>query len=325
MRRYLVTGSAGFIGSHLVGLLLEQEPDSQVLSLDALTYAGSLKNLPPDSDRHHFVHGDICDEGLVSRLLIDFAPDVIFNLAAESHVDRSLSDASAFVRTNVEGTANMLACAKWAWEGSFESHRYVQISTDEVYGSLPLEGTMRFTEKSPLHPNSPYSASKAAADLMTLAYVSSFAFPAIIVRGSNNYGPRQYLEKLVPMVISTALAHEKIPVYGSGKNVRDWLYVTDFCSALYRAACGGRVGEAYNIGASCELQNLELIELLLAELRRQTNDSQLGVELIRHVADRPGHDARYAMDASKARVGLGWDPKVPLSVGITNTVRSYLH
>ncbi|RMG34906.1 MAG: dTDP-glucose 4,6-dehydratase [Planctomycetota bacterium] len=311
MRSLLVTGGCGFIGSNFILYQLEHYPQQRIVNLDKLTYAGNPENLAEveDDRRYHFVHGDICDRAAVVELLREHAVEAVVNFAAESHVDRSILDSGPFVRTNVQGvTALMDACREAGVQ------RFVQISTDEVYGSLGPTG--RFTEQTPLAPNSPYAASKAAADLLVRSYFQTFGFPAIITRCSNNYGPRQFPEKLIPLFIANALADEPLPVYGRGENVRDWIHVTDHCRGIDAALRRGRPGEVYNFGGDCELRNIDLTRRLLALLGKPES-------LIRFVEDRPGHDWRYAIDASKAKRELGWEPTIRFEDGLRDTITWY--
>jgi len=307
----LVTGGAGFIGSNLVGLLRRERPEWTVVNLDKLTYAGNAESLADlrHDPKHVFVRGDIADADLVDHLLREHAVDAILNLAAESHVDRSILGPGIFVETNVSGTQVLLECARQA-----KVKRFVQVSTDEVYGSLGPAG--KFTEESPLQPSSPYSASKAAADLLALAYARTYGMDVIVTRCSNNYGPYQFPEKLIPLMITNALEGRRLPVYGDGLQVRDWIHVVDHCRALLAALDRGKGGEVYNFGSDNEWPNLEIVQRLLELLGR-------GRELIEHVKDRPGHDRRYAIDASKARRELGWAPQVSFAQGLEQTVRWY--
>ena len=311
MTTVLVTGGAGFIGSNLVGLLRRERPEWTVVNLDKLTYAGNAESLADlrHDPKHVFVRGDIADADLVDRLLRDHAVNAILNLAAESHVDRSILGPGIFVETNVSGTQVLLECARQA-----KVKRFVQVSTDEVYGSLGPAG--KFTEESPLQPSSPYSASKAAADLLALAYARTYGMDVIVTRCSNNYGPYQFPEKLIPLMIANALEGRRLPVYGDGLQVRDWIHVVDHCRALLAALDRGKAGEVYNFGSDNEWPNLEIVQRLLELLGR-------GRELIEHVKDRPGHDRRYAIDASKARRELGWAPQVSFAQGLEQTVRWY--
>jgi dTDP-glucose 4,6-dehydratase len=309
MPQVLVTGGCGFIGSNFVRFLLQAAPDIRVTNLDRLTYAGNPANLTDiaDDPRYRFVHGDIADRELVCSLL--GGVDCLFNFAAESHVDRSIHDSGPFVRTNVVGTQVLLDAAR-----EFQVPRYLQISTDEVYGSLGPTGA--FTEETPLAPNSPYSASKAAADLLVRSYVHTFGVPAMITRCSNNYGPFQFPEKLLPLFITNLLANEPVPVYGDGQNVRDWIHVRDHCAAVYAVWKKGQPGEVYNIGGESERTNLQITHALLDALGKPRS-------LIRYVKDRPGHDRRYAIDCSKMKRELGWQPSVKFEEGLRDTIRWY--
>ncbi len=307
----LVTGGAGFIGANHVRWLLANS-DDRVVNLDLLTYAGNLENLAglEEHPRHRFVRGDINDHELVRRLLAEEGIEAVVNFAAESHVDRSIDAPRAFLETNVLGTQNLLAAAREA-----KVARFLQVSTDEVYGSLPGDG--RFSEQSPLLPNSPYAASKAAADLLCRAYHRTFGLPVLVTRCSNNYGPYQFPEKLIPLMITNALEGRPLPVYGDGLHVRDWLYVEDHCAALDMVLRRGRPGEVYNIGGGNEWTNLALVRRLLALLEKPES-------LIASVPDRPGHDRRYAIDASKLARELGWQPAHRFEAGLAMTVAWYL-
>jgi len=311
-RAVLVTGGAGFIGSNLVRHILRERPRWTVVNLDKLTYAGNLESLADlkDDPRHHFVRGDIADAGLVERLCHDHRIDAILNLAAESHVDRSILGPAVFVETNVAGTQALLEVAR-----ACKVKRFLQVSTDEVYGSLGREG--RFTETSLLRPSSPYSASKAAADLLVHGYRHTFGIDAVTTRCSNNYGPYQFPEKLIPLMIANAVEGKPLPVYGDGMQIRDWIHVEDHCSALLAALEKGKAGETYNIGSDNEWANLHIVRRILAVLGKPES-------LIAHVADRPGHDRRYAIDASKARAELGWAPRIAFEDGLARTVAWYL-
>jgi dTDP-glucose 4,6-dehydratase len=309
--RILVTGGAGFIGSNFVRHMLEAHADCDITNLDLLTYAGNLENLAGLEDRqnYRFVRGDIADVGLLDSLFGE-GVDGVVNFAAESHVDRSIEDPGHFLNTNILGTQALLETAR-----RYEVTRFLQISTDEVYGSLEGEGS--FTEESPLAPNSPYSASKAAADLLCRAYWRTYDLPVVITRCSNNYGPYQFPEKLIPLFITNALADEPLPVYGDGLYVRDWIYVRDHCTALDRVLREGRPGEVYNIGADAERTNLEITQTILRKLDKPA-------DLIRHVRDRPGHDRRYAIDSSKIRNELDWRPETPFQEGMASTIDWYI-
>jgi dTDP-glucose 4,6-dehydratase len=308
--RLLVTGGAGFIGSSFVRLILQWHPEYEVVNLDKLTYAGNLENLAglENDARHKYVRGDICDAGLAQEILGQ-GVDAVVNFAAESHVDRSILDSSEFVRTNVQGTLNLLDCSR-----RHRIKRFVQISTDEVYGSLGPSGS--FCESSPLAPNSPYAASKAAADLLVRSYHRTYGFPAIVTRCSNNYGPFQFPEKLIPLFITNALADLSLPIYGDGLYVRDWIHVRDHCAAIDRVLHDGRPGDIYNIGARHEMPNIEIARLILKTLGK-------GEGLMKHVEDRPGHDRRYAIDPSKLERELGWSPKTSFEEGLAETIRWY--
>ncbi len=308
--RLLVTGGAGFIGSSFVRLILQWHPGYEVVNLDKLTYAGNLENLAglEHDARHKFVRGDICDAKLVGGILEQGA-DAVVNFAAESHVDRSILDSSEFVSTNVQGALTLLDCSR-----RHRIRRFVQISTDEVYGSLGPAGS--FCETSPLAPNSPYAASKAAADLLVRSYHRTHGLPAIVTRCSNNYGPFQFPEKLIPLFITNALAGLSLPIYGDGLYVRDWIHVRDHCAAIDRVLHDGRPGEIYNIGARHEMPNIEIARLILETLGK-------GEGLMKHVEDRPGHDRRYSIDPSKLQRELGWSPRVPFAEGLAETIRWY--
>jgi dTDP-glucose 4,6-dehydratase len=319
MMRYLITGGAGFIGSNFVRHVLTERPDVEVVNLDLLTYAGHLVNLEGvlDHPRYRFVQGDICDGALVGEVMKGV--DVVFHLAAESHVDRSIVSDQPFVRTNVVGTATLLA-------GALEAgvSRFVQVSTDEVYGELPWvdpagpdgASAPRFSEDSPIAPRSPYAATKAAADLMALAYYATHQLDVVVTRSSNNYGPYQFPEKLIPLVISRALAEQQIPVYGDGLNVRDWIHVSDHCVGLLYAAEEGLAGRVYNFGGESELTNLDVVRRILAALQKHEI-------LLEFVTDRAGHDRRYAIDFTRATDELGWMPAIDFEEGLRRTIDWY--
>ena len=309
--RLLVTGGAGFIGSNFAHYILKKYPDYRIINLDKLTYAGNLENLTNlENDlRHEFVQGDICDPDCVRKLV--GRVDAVVNFAAESHVDRSILSAGEFVRTNIAGTLNLLeVCLK------NKIDRYIQISTDEVYGSLGPSGF--FTESTPIAPNSPYAASKASADLLVRSYCHTHEFPAIITRCSNNYGPYQFPEKLIPLLISNAMNDQPLPIYGDGMNVRDWIHVEDHCAAIDTVLHHGRIGEVYNAGGHHELPNLEVVRRILKTLGKSET-------LITYVQDRPGHDRRYAIDSTKLETELGWRPRISFDEGLPETIAWYRH
>lgn len=328
MPTWLVTGGAGFIGGNFV--LEAVAAGVRVVNLDALTYAGNLDTLASLEGHpgHVFVHGDIGDRALVARLLDEHRPDAVLNFAAESHVDRSIDGPAAFVQTNVVGTLALLEAARDYWKGlggaAREAFRFLHVSTDEVYGSLGETGL--FTETTPYAPNSPYSASKAASDHLVRAFHHTYGLPVLTTHCSNNYGPYQFPEKLVPLVIARAVAGEPLPVYGDGRNVRDWLYVGDHCAAIRTVLARGRVGETYNVGGNAEKRNIEVVEAICALLdqRRPRGDGLPRESQITFVADRPGHDRRYAIDASKLRDELGWTPAYTFERGLAETVDWYL-
>ena len=309
--KILVTGGAGFIGSNFIRSILRRNPNDEVINLDKLTYAGNLENLREveRDPRYTFIRGDIADTETVTSAL-GKGVDAVVNFAAESHVDRSIEDASVFLQTNVLGTQVLLEAGKRRGIG-----RFVQISTDEVYGSLGPEGS--FSEDSPLQPNSPYAASKTSADLLVRAYYKTFDLPCIVTRCSNNYGPYQFPEKLIPLFITNALAHEPVPIYGDGLYIRDWIHVEDHCRAIDLVLREGEPGEVYNIGGGAEITNLDLTRMILKKLNRPES-------LIRPVKDRPGHDRRYAINSSKLRDRLGWHPSYTFEEGMGETIRWYL-
>ncbi len=311
----LVTGGAGFIGSNFIYYELDKYAEDKIVCIDALTYAGNLETLEEalKNERFAFYRGDIADGEFVNGVFAKEHPDIVVNFAAESHVDRSIEAPDIFLRTNVIGTMTLLeACRKYGIQ------RFHQVGTDEVYGDLPLDRTdLFFTEETPIHTSSPYSASKAAADLLVLAYHRTYGLPVTISRCSNNYGPYHFPEKLIPLMISRALADESLPVYGSGENVRDWLYVKDHCSAIDLVMRKGRNGEVYNIGGHNERTNLQVVKTILKELGKPET-------LITYVKDRPGHDMRYAIDPTKIRSELGWQPETSFDDGIKQTIRWYL-
>lgn len=324
----LVTGGAGFIGANFV---LQAVTDGwRVINLDKLTYAGNPDTLAAlrGNDQHVFVHGDIGDRAVVDKLLAQYRPQAIVNFAAESHVDRSIDGPAEFVQTNVVGTLALLESARDYWralEGNErEAFRFLHVSTDEVYGSLGPEGL--FTETTPYAPNSPYSASKAASDHLVRAFHHTYGLPVLTTNCSNNYGPYQFPEKLIPLIIQKALAGEPLPIYGDGKNVRDWLLVSDHCSAIRRVLEGGRAGETYNVGGNAERENIQVVRTIctLLDERQPLPDGRVRESLITYVTDRPGHDRRYAIDASKLQRELGWLPSQTFDSGIAQTVDWYL-
>lgn len=312
----IVTGGAGFIGSNFVFHMLKAHPDYRIVCLDKLTYAGNLSTLEPvmNNPNFRFVKLDICDREGVYKLFEEEKPDIVVNFAAESHVDRSIENPEIFLQTNILGTAVMMdACRKYGIQ------RYHQVSTDEVYGDLPLDRPdLFFTEETPIHTSSPYSSSKAGADLLVLAYHRTYGLPVTVSRCSNNYGPYHFPEKLIPLMISRALADEELPVYGNGENVRDWLHVSDHCEAIDLIIHKGRVGEVYNVGGHNERTNLEVVKTILRALNKPES-------LIRFVTDRPGHDRRYAIDPTKLETELGWKPKYTFDTGIEQTIDWYLN
>jgi dTDP-glucose 4,6-dehydratase len=327
--RLLVTGVAGFIGSNFVYYWLSRHPYDEITGLDSLTYAGNMENLneiPDDQKkRFTFIRGDICDAGVVKDIFDSNDMDRVINFAAESHVDRSIHDPQVFLRSNILGTANLLDAARGAWKDGdawCPEKKFLQVSTDEVYGSLGHEGY--FTEKTPLDPHSPYSVSKASADLLVKAYYDTFGMPVHITRCSNNYGPYQFPEKLIPLMIHHALHHQLLPVYGDGRQVRDWLYVDDHCRAIDVVMDRGRSGEVYNIGGHNEHYNIDIVRLIIRILQEETGDPKITDALITYVRDRPGHDRRYAIDSTKIQQELGWRPEVQFEDGIRSTIRWYL-
>jgi dTDP-glucose 4,6-dehydratase len=311
MKTIFVTGGAGFIGSAFIHLVLQQTSDIEIINFDALTYAGNLDNLIGlDEKRHKFIKGDICDKDSILNALPEDT-DAVFNFAAESHVDRSITSASEFVTTNVLGTQILLDCAR-----AKNVRRFIQVSTDEVMGSLPEDDTAFFHETSPIQPNSPYAASKAAAEHFVRAASETFGLDTVITRCGNNYGPRQFPEKLIPLMISNAMNNISLPVYGDGKNVRDWIFVDDHANAIWLAYKKGKSGEIYNIGARNERQNLEVVTSILNVLGKPHS-------LINYVTDRLGHDRRYAIEASKTETELGWKPSITWEEGLTKTITWY--
>jgi len=321
----LVTGGCGFIGSCFVLQQMQQYPDIRLINLDALTYAGNPDNVKEvaGDPRYSFVQADVADRPAVEAVFREYHPTLVVHFAAESHVDRSIDGPDVFVRTNVLGTQVMLDVARkqWQQDACMDTARFLYISTDEVYGDLPLESTEKFTEHSPIKPSSPYSVSKAAGDLMAQAYHRTYGMPTLITRSSNNYGPRQYPEKLIPLTIKKALAGEPIPVYGDGLNVRDWLYVEDNCRAIDAVLRKGAPGDIYNVGGGNELSNIDLIHLLLHALAAQTgNPEETYTKLITFVPDRLGHDRRYALDSGKLCSSLDWAAGSPFMESLAQSV-----
>ena len=350
MKTYLVTGAAGFIGSNFVKYMLQKHNDIRIVVLDALTYAGNLSTIAEDidNDRCTFIRGNICDRALVDRLFVEYRFEVVVNFAAESHVDRSIENPQLFLQTNILGTQNLMDCARSAWVSGKDSNgyptwragvRFHQVSTDEVYGALGEEGY--FTEETPLCPHSPYSASKASADFIVCAYRDTYHFPVSITRCSNNYGPYHFPEKLIPLIINNILEGKKLPVYGQGLNVRDWLYVEDHCKAIDLVINNGRDGCIYNVGGHNEQRNIDIVKLIIdivhrtmesrpefrVLLKRQELDAEgktdiswINYDLITFVKDRLGHDLRYAIDPTKIKNDLGWYPETTFAEGIEKTV-----
>ncbi len=328
-RTIMITGGAGFIGSHVVRLLVNKYPDYHIVNVDKLTYAGNLANLKDVEDKpnYKFVRMDICDFEAILRLMQDENVDSIIHLAAESHVDRSIKDPFTFARTNVMGTLSLLQAAKLYWESlpeKYEGKRFYHISTDEVYGALPFDGTL-FTEDTKYDPHSPYSASKASSDHFVRAFHDTYGMPAVVTNCSNNYGPYQFPEKLIPLFINNIRRHKPLPVYGRGENVRDWLYVEDHARAIDLIFHEGRVGTTYNIGGFNEWRNIDLIKVIIRTVDRLLgNPEGYSDSLITYVTDRPGHDARYAIDSTRLKEELGWEPSLQFEEGIEKTVRWYL-
>ena len=347
MKKYLITGCAGFIGSNFVHYMLKKYPEILLVNLDKLTYAGNLENLKDveGDPRHVFVQGDICDKELVEGLFAKYDFDYVINFAAESHVDRSIKNPEIFVQSNVMGTVNLLQRAKEAWYDAEaktwkEGKKYLQVSTDEVYGALGAEGF--FMETTPLCPHSPYSSSKASADMFVMAFHDTYGMPINITRCSNNYGPYQFPEKLIPLMINNVKHHKQLPVYGDGMQIRDWLYVEDHCKAIDLVVREGKAGEVYNVGGHNEMKNIDIVKLTIKTihdmmeadkdlrkvLRKQVRDANGDIDiswindsLIEHVADRLGHDARYAIDPTKIKEELGWYPETKFADGIVKTIK----
>jgi dTDP-glucose 4,6-dehydratase len=331
MNSVLVTGGCGFIGSNFIRLALQKIPECRIVNLDKLTYAGNPINLADleDDPRYKFIKGDICDSALVNRIFANERIETVVHFAAESHVDRSIDGPAEFIRTNIMGTFTLLEAARNAWLSSLLSSvscpRFLHVSTDEVYGSLGDTG--HFNETTPYDPRSPYSASKASSDHLVSAYFLTYGLPTMITNCSNNYGPYHFPEKLIPLIITNALNGKELPVYGDGKNIRDWLYVVDHAEAILTVLCSGRAGETFNIGGNCEKQNIEVVQTICDILDERVGilaDGQPRRSLIRFIKDRPGHDRRYAIDATKISHELGWRPTVKFEEGIRQTIDWYL-
>jgi len=325
MKKLLVTGGAGFIGSNFIHHWVQNHPQDRVINLDALTYAGNLENLKgvDGSANYRFVHGNICDTDLIRRLFDEERIDYVVHFAAESHVDRSITGPEAFISTNIHGTFNLLEAARKTWGDNLQGCRFLHVSTDEVYGSLTTEAPA-FQESTPFAPNSPYAASKAASDHLVRAYFHTYGLPVVTTNCSNNYGPYQFPEKLIPLVIMNSLEDKPLPVYGDGLNIRDWLHVDDHCRAIDRVLHAGELGETYNIGGCNEWTNIDIVRLICTTLDEMRPGKKPRSELITFVKDRPGHDQRYAIDASKIMAELDWKPEYTFETGIRQTVKWYL-
>lgn len=328
MKTYLVTGGAGFIGSNFVIYMLNKYSDVKIINVDKLTYAGNLENLKSveSNPNYVFVQADICDKEAIQSLFDQYDIDYVVNFAAESHVDRSITNPEIFVQTNVLGTVNLLNIAKNAWAVGDDQYKdgvkFMQVSTDEVYGSLGAEGF--FMETTPLDPHSPYSSSKASADLFVKAYSDTYKLPVNITRCSNNYGPYQFPEKLIPLMINNTLQHKELPIYGDGMQIRDWLYVEDHCKAIDMVVRGGKLGEVYNVGGHNERPNIVIVKTILEYVKGNV-DPAVGEHMMKHVADRKGHDRRYGIDPEKIKRDLGWYPETTFEVGIKKTIQWYLN
>jgi dTDP-glucose 4,6-dehydratase len=327
MKTYLVTGGAGFIGSNFVLYMLNKYDDVMIINVDKLTYAGNLENLKSveNNPRYKFYQADICNREAITEIFANHDIDYVVNFAAESHVDRSIANPEIFVETNVLGTVNMLQCAKVAWQTGDDTYKdgvkYLQVSTDEVYGSLGETGY--FMETTPLDPHSPYSSSKASADLFVKAFGDTYKFPVNITRCSNNYGPYQFPEKLIPLIMNNTLKHKDLPVYGDGMQIRDWLYVEDHCKAIDMVVRDGVLGEVYNVGGHNERPNIFIVKTIISYIKENVDDT-VGEHMIRYVTDRKGHDRRYGIDPQKIKDALGWYPETPFEIGIKKTLKWYL-
>lgn len=327
MKTYLVTGGAGFIGSNFILYMLNKYEDIKVINIDALTYAGNLENLKSveKNPRYSFIEADICDKDAIQMIFDEDDVDFVVNFAAESHVDRSISDPDIFLKTNVQGTVNLLNVAKTAWKRGEDTYKagvkFIQVSTDEVYGSLGDTGL--FTEDTPLDPHSPYSAAKTSADLFVKAYADTYKLPVNITRCSNNYGPYQFPEKLIPLIINNTLLNKNLPVYGDGMNIRDWLYVEDHCKAIDMVILKGALGDVYNIGGHNERTNINIVRKIIDHIKDNV-DKNVGEHLIKYVEDRKGHDKRYGIDPKKIKDELGWFPETTFEEGIKLTIDWYL-
>ena len=326
MKNVLVTGGAGFIGSNFLNLLFKNKKElniDTIVNIDKLTYSANINNIDKETSNYFFYKLDICDkksnsccEHPIINILTKHNIDYIVNFAAETHVDRSIVNPNIFLETNVLGTENLLYCANICWKNNFENKKFIQISTDEVYGSLNENSNEKFTELTPLEPHNPYSASKASADLIVLSYFYTYRFPVVITRCTNNYGPNQHQEKLIPLMIYNAIKNLSLPIYGDGKNIRDWIYVEDHCDAILNVLKKGTIGQVYNVGANTEKTNIEIVNLILDYLKKPKT-------LIEYVEDRLGHDRRYGIDATKIMTELNWQPNILFEEGIIKTIEWY--